>query len=138
MGRVLSRAEAESPLTGREFELTEQDFKYIQYFVHKSVGIFLSDKKKAMVYGRISRILREHGFRSFSEYRELLEINDAEKVNFTPNSFAAYLRTHESKTIGIVIPRLNHYFFSSILNGIISEAEKHEYMTFILCSEVSY
>ncbi|RTZ22362.1 protein-glutamate O-methyltransferase CheR, partial [Vibrio penaeicida] len=37
MGRVLSRAEAESPLTGREFELTEQDFKYIQYFVHKSV-----------------------------------------------------------------------------------------------------
>ncbi|MGB2502001.1 MAG: LacI family DNA-binding transcriptional regulator [Flavobacteriaceae bacterium] len=62
----------------------------------------------------------------------------AEKVNFTPNSFAAYLRTHESKTIGIVIPRLNHYFFSSILNGIISEAEKHEYMTFILCSEESY
>ncbi|MDC1081131.1 LacI family DNA-binding transcriptional regulator [Flavobacteriaceae bacterium] len=62
----------------------------------------------------------------------------AEKVNFTPNSFAAYLRTHVSKTIGIVIPRLNHYFFSSILNGIISEAEKHEYMTFILCSEESY
>ena len=62
----------------------------------------------------------------------------AEKVNFTPNSFAAYLRTHESKTIGIVIPRLNHYFFSSILRGIISEAEKHEYMTFILCSEESY
>tara|TARA_B100000767_G_scaffold262628_1_gene275488 strand:- start:8813 stop:9829 length:1017 start_codon:yes stop_codon:yes gene_type:complete len=62
----------------------------------------------------------------------------AEKVNFTPNSFAAYLRTHESKTIGIVIPQLNHYFFSSILRGIISEAEKHEYMTFILCSEESY
>jgi len=34
----------------------------------------------------------------------------AEKVNFTPNSFPAYLRTHESKTIGIVIPRLNHFF----------------------------
>ena len=62
----------------------------------------------------------------------------AEKVNFTPNSFAAYLRTHESKTVGIVIPRLNHFFFSSILRGIISEAEKHEYMTFILCSDESY
>jgi len=34
----------------------------------------------------------------------------AKKVNFVPNSFAAYLRTHESKTIGIVIPRLNHFF----------------------------
>lgn len=62
----------------------------------------------------------------------------AEKVNFKPNSFAAYLRTHESKTVGIVIPRLNHFFFSSILRGIISEAEKHEYMTFILCSDESY
>ncbi|MDA8639792.1 LacI family transcriptional regulator [Flavobacteriaceae bacterium] len=62
----------------------------------------------------------------------------AEKVNFKPNSFAAYLRTHESKTVGIVIPRLNHYFFSSILRGIITEAEKHEYMTFILCSDESY
>ena len=62
----------------------------------------------------------------------------AEKVNFTPNSFAAYLRTHESKTVGIIIPRLNHFFFSSILRGIITEAEKHEYMTFILCSDESY
>jgi LacI family transcriptional regulator len=62
----------------------------------------------------------------------------AEKVNFTPNSFAAYLRTHESKTVGIVIPRMNHFFFSSILRGIITEAEKHEYMTFILCSDESY
>ena len=62
----------------------------------------------------------------------------AEKVNFTPNSFAAYLRTHESKTVGIVIPRLNHFFFSSILRGIITEAEKNEYMTFILCSDESY
>ena len=62
----------------------------------------------------------------------------AEKVNFTPNSFAASLRTHESKTVGIVIPRLNHFFFSSILRGIITEAEKHEYMTFILCSDESY
>jgi len=62
----------------------------------------------------------------------------AEKVNFTPNSFAAYLRTHESKTVGIIIPQLNHFFFSSILRGIITEAEKNEYMTFILCSDESY
>ena len=62
----------------------------------------------------------------------------AEKVNFTPNSFAAYLRTHESKTVGIIIPQLNHFFFSSILRGIITEAGKNEYMTFILCSDESY
>ncbi len=62
----------------------------------------------------------------------------AKKVNFTPNSFAAYLRTQESKIVGVVIPRLNHFFFSNILKGLISEAEKHEYMPIILCSEESY
>ena len=62
----------------------------------------------------------------------------AKKVNFTPNSFAASLRTHESKTVGVVLPQLNNFFFISVLRGIITEAEKHEYMTFILCSDESY
>ncbi|MDP2572582.1 protein-glutamate O-methyltransferase CheR [Vibrio penaeicida] len=110
MGRVLSRAEVESPLAGREFEVTEQDFKYIQYFVHKSVGIFLSDKKKAMVYGRISRILREQGLRRFSEYRELLETSDAEKVNFinnlTTNKTHFFREFHHFEYLeGVMIPK---------------------------------
>lgn len=62
----------------------------------------------------------------------------AKKVNFIPNSFAAYLRTRESKMIGVIIPRLNHFFFNNILKGLISEAEKHGYMTLVLCSEESY
>lgn len=62
----------------------------------------------------------------------------AEKVNFTPNTFAAYLRTQESKILGVIIPRLNHFFFSNILKGIITQAEAMGYMVIVLSSEESY
>lgn len=62
----------------------------------------------------------------------------AQEVNFTPNAYAAYLRTQESKIIGVVIPRLNHYFFSSVLKGIMKAAEKEGYMVIVLNSEESY
>ncbi len=86
MGRVLDQtSNTLDSLEDREFELTNEDFKFIQWFIHKSVGIFLSDKKKAMVYGRISRLLREHGMQRFSQYRELIEVDDNEKINFINN-----------------------------------------------------
>ena len=62
----------------------------------------------------------------------------AQEVNFTPNAYAAYLRTQESKIIGVIIPRLNHYFFSSVLKGIMKAAEEEGYMVIILSSEESY
>lgn len=64
--------------------------------------------------------------------------NYAQEVNFTPNTYAAYLRTQESKIIGVIIPRLNHYFFSSVLKGIMKAAEAEGYMVIVLNSEESY
>ena len=60
------------------------------------------------------------------------------EVNFTPNAYAAYLRTQESKIIGVIIPRLNHYFFSNVLKGIMKAAEAEGYMVIVLNSEESY
>lgn len=31
-------------LNEQEFELTDKDFKFIQWFMHKRVGIYLSDR----------------------------------------------------------------------------------------------
>jgi LacI family transcriptional regulator len=61
----------------------------------------------------------------------------AEKLHFTPNSFAVNLRTKESKTIGLVIPEVVHHFFSSVINGIIDEAEKKGYLVIIVQSNES-
>lgn len=62
----------------------------------------------------------------------------ASLLNYKPNSFAVNLRTKESKTIGLIIPEIVHHFFSSVINGIINQAEKKGYLVIILQSNESY
>ncbi|MBY7899080.1 protein-glutamate O-methyltransferase CheR [Vibrio fluvialis] len=69
-------------LNEQEFELTDKDFKFIQWFMHKRVGIYLSDRKRTMVYGRISRQMRRRGLTRFAEYRTLIEKDEQECIHF--------------------------------------------------------
>ena len=62
----------------------------------------------------------------------------AATMNYRPNSFAVNLRTKESKTIGLIIPEIVHHFFSSVIKGIISQAEKKGYLVIMLQSDESY
>ncbi|WP_191858169.1 LacI family DNA-binding transcriptional regulator [Hanstruepera ponticola] len=62
----------------------------------------------------------------------------AETLNYRPNASAVNLRTKESKTIGLVIPEVVHHFFSSVIKGIISEAEDKGYLVIILQSNESF
>lgn len=62
----------------------------------------------------------------------------AKTLNYRPNAFAVHLRTKESKTIGLVIPVIVHHFFSNVIRGIISQAEKKGYLVIILQSNESY
>ena len=62
----------------------------------------------------------------------------AKSLNYTPNAFAQSLRSNESKIIGLLVPDLVHHFFSSIINGVINEAEKHGYLVIVLQSNESY
>lgn len=61
----------------------------------------------------------------------------AKTINYTPNSFAVNFRTNESKIIGLIIPEVVHHFFSNVINGIIAEAEKQDYLVIILQSNES-
>ena len=62
----------------------------------------------------------------------------AKTLNYRPNAFAVNLRTKESKTIGLIIPEIVHHFFSSVIKGIINQAEKKGYLVIILQSNESY
>jgi len=81
MGRILTQ---DSPdlAPEREFELTEKDFKFIQWFMHKQAGIYFSDRKQTMVYGRVSRQMRRLKLKRFEQYREIIEQSADEQVNF--------------------------------------------------------
>ena len=61
----------------------------------------------------------------------------AATLNYTPNSFAVNLRTKESMTIGLIIPEVVHHFFSSVIKGIIYQAEKKGYLVITLQSNES-
>ncbi|MFV8359629.1 LacI family DNA-binding transcriptional regulator [Flavobacterium sp. LS1P3] len=74
------------------------------------------------------------GYSDVSEKTKKSVIELAQKLHYTPNSFAVNLRTKESKTIGLIIPTLVHDFFSSVIKGILEEAEKRDYMVIILQS----
>ncbi|NOH72038.1 protein-glutamate O-methyltransferase CheR [Vibrio pectenicida] len=80
MGRVLSSEDG--VVSGTEFELTDKDFRFIQWFMHKHAGIYFSDRKRTMVYGRISRQLRRLGLNRFVDYKLLIEQDSEERVGF--------------------------------------------------------
>jgi chemotaxis protein methyltransferase CheR len=56
----------------REFGFSDADFNALRVLVREHTGISLSDAKRELVYGRLSRRLRALGLSSFSDYRELL------------------------------------------------------------------
>lgn len=51
----------------------------------------------------------------------------AKSMNYKPNLMASNLRTSKNTTIGVVIPELNHHFFSSVLDGIEQAANEAGY-----------
>lgn len=83
----------------------------------------------------VSKALKNYPDVSEKTRTAVLEL--AKSLHFTPNSFAVNLRTKESKTIGLVIPEVVHHFFSSVINGIIDEAEKNGYLVIIVQSNES-
>ena len=72
-----------------------------------------------------------------SKKTKALVKEEAKKLHYKPNVFAVNLRTQRSKTVGLIIPEVVHHFFSSVINGIIEQAEKKGYLVIILQSNES-
>lgn len=84
----------------------------------------------------VSKALKEYP--DVSKKTRKLVRETATLLNYKPNSFAVNLRTKESKTIGLIIPEIVHHFFSSVIKGIISQAEKKGYLVITLQSNESF
>jgi len=67
----------------REFAFGEEDFEALRRLVKSLTGINLSDQKRELVYGRLTRRLRALGLASFREYRRLLAADAQELVQLT-------------------------------------------------------
>lgn len=77
----------------------------------------------------VSRALQNHP--DISERTKQLVRECAQKLNYKPNMMASNLRTCRNTTIGVIIPELNHHFFSSVLDGIEQTANEAGYQIVI-------
>lgn len=73
----------------------------------------------------VSRALQNHP--DISERTKQLVHECAQRLNYKPNLMASNLRTCRNTTIGVVMPELNHHFFSSVLNGMEQTANEEGY-----------
>lgn len=73
----------------------------------------------------VSRALKDHPDISQATRDAVNEL--AKRWNYKPNPIALSLKSGSSKTIGVIIPDIVHYFFSTILSGIEDEAYERGY-----------
>jgi chemotaxis protein methyltransferase CheR len=64
----------------RRLSFGEDDFAALRALVKQHTGIHLSEQKRELVYGRLSRRLRALGLESFRDYRELLERGEGDEL----------------------------------------------------------
>jgi len=82
----------------------------------KEVTIYDIAKVLNVSAATVSRGLKDHpGIRKDTKKRI---VKAAEKMGYQHNSFASNLRKRTSKTIGVIVPRLDSYFMSSVIAGM--------------------
>lgn len=58
-------------------------------------------------------------------------LKKAEELNYRPNAHAVSLRKNEFFAIGVILPTIDHYFFSTVLKGIMNKAHMANYLVII-------
>lgn len=80
----------------RPFSFTEKDFHYLRKLITAHTSIQISEMKREMVYGRVSRRLRLLGLNSFAEYCELLKDESSGElgnlINVITTNLTSFLR----------------------------------------------
>ncbi len=84
----------------------------------------------------VSRALKGYETISLKTRKAVEEL--ARKYNYQPNSIALSLRQQRSNTIGVIIPEIVHFFFSTVISGIEDVAYKAGYNVIISQSNESF
>ena len=83
--------------------------------------------------GTVSRVL--NGGTNVSKETSAKVLEAIKKLNYTPNSLGAKLRTNQNKVFALLIPVINHTFFAELTACVEQEAQKHGYSVLLVCSQ---
>ncbi len=84
----------------------------------------------------VSRSLKDHPDISAKTRNAVKEL--AKLLGYKPNLIALNLKNSRTNTIGLLVPEIEHHFFSTIINGIEEVAYQNNYNVLIVQSNESY
>jgi len=93
-------------------------------------------RKLGISTSTVSRALKDHPDISLKTREAVQEL--AKLLGYKPNLIALNLKHSRTNTIGVVMPEVQHYFFSTILNGIEEVAYKGDFSVMVFQSNESY
>ena len=104
----------------------------------KSGQVTLKDLAKELNVScsTVSRALKD--FPGISPATKKAVTDLAQKYNYRPNAIALSLRSQKTNIIGVVIPEIVHFFFSTVISGIEDEAISEGYNVMVCQSNESY
>lgn len=86
-------------------------------------------KELGVSISTVSRALGDHPDISKETKERVNEV--AKRLNYIPNFFAKGFRAHKSFIIGVIVPDISHYFTSTLIKGIMQEAELNGYKVIV-------
>lgn len=114
---LLDRSPANAELSDQEFSFSAADFERVRKLIYQRAGISLHEGKRAMVYSRLSRRLRETGHRSFNDYLQWLQSDQHDGVEgewqefvncLTTNLTAFFREDHHFHALADLLRQGNH------------------------------
>lgn len=84
----------------------------------------------------VSRALHNHPDISADTKKQVGDL--ARQLHYEPNAVAQNLRSKKTYTIGVIIPEIVHFFFSSVISGIEEVAYKEGYSVMFCQTGESY
>jgi LacI family transcriptional regulator len=102
----------------------------------KEVTIYDLAKKLNISIATVSRALKDDPVVSKKTKKKISEL--AQEMGYRSNHFARNLRNQRTNTIGVIVPRLNSYFMSTVIAGIESIANNEGYNLIISQSSESF
>lgn len=101
----------------------------------KDVTIYDIAEELGISASTVSRALKDHPHVKPELKKRILAI--AKRLGYQQNKFASNLRQRKTHTIGVVIPRLDSYFMSTVISGMEKVANQAGYQLIISQSQES-
>jgi LacI family transcriptional regulator len=110
--------------------------KIKELIMKKQVTIKDIARQLGLSVSTVSRALQDHHDISIKTRKAVKQLADI--LGYKPNRIALNLKNSKTNTIGLIIPVIEHNFFSSIVNGIEEVAYNNDYYVMMFQSNESY